>query len=154
MIGALRADPRTMRLLLAESLSTKARLRSMRDVLTRRGGTLDLKTHALTPLINIARWAALSVESTEVNTRARLQAAAGSALLPTGDAATLMEVFDVLQRVRLRYQVAQFDQGETPTDVLEMKRLSPLDRSLVAQAVREIAGVQRRMAGMSHYQVN
>lgn len=57
--------------------------------------------------------------------------------------------------MRLRYQVAQFDRGETPTDVLEMKRLSPpLDRSLVAQAVREIAGVQRRMAGMSHYQVN
>lgn len=154
MIGALRADPRTMRLLLEESLSTKARLRSMRDVLTRRGDSFDIKTHALTPLVNIARWAALSVESTEVNTRARLQVAAGSALLPDDDATTLTEVFDVLQRVRLRYQVAQFDRGETPTDVLEMKRLSPLDRSLVAQAVREIAGVQRRMAGMSHYQVN
>jgi CBS domain-containing protein len=154
MIGALRADPRTMRLLLEESLSTKARLRSMRDVLTRRPGAFDVKANALTPLINIARWVALSVESTEVNTRARLQAASGSALLTDDDATTLTEVFDVLQRVRLRYQVAQFDRGETPTDVLEMGRLSPLDRSLVAQAVREIAGVQRRMAGMSHYQVN
>ena len=55
------------------------------------------------------------------------------------------EVFEVLQRVRLNYQVAQFDRGETVSDLLELKRLSPLDRSLVAQAVREIAGIQRRL---------
>ncbi|WP_168699283.1 putative nucleotidyltransferase substrate binding domain-containing protein [Gordonia paraffinivorans] len=154
MIAALRADPRTMRLLLEESLATRARLRTVRDVLTGRAGTFDLKSHALTPLVNIARWAALSVDSAEVNTRARLRAASGSPMLSDDDATTLLEVFDVLQRMRLRYQVARFDRGEAPTDVVEMKRLSPLDRSLVGQAVREIAGVQRRMANMSQYQVN
>ena len=130
------------------------RLRTVRDVLTGRAGTFDLKAHALTPLVNIARWAALSVDSTEVNTRARLRAASGGPTLSDDDATTLLEVFDVLQRMRLRYQVARFDRGEAPTDVVEMKRLSPLDRSLVGQAVREIAGVQRRMANMSQYQVN
>ncbi|MCR5976222.1 histidine kinase [Gordonia jinghuaiqii] len=149
--AALRDDPATMRLLLAESLSTKARLRSMRDMLTGRGGVFDIKQHALTPVVNIARWAALSVESTVLDTRGRLRAAAGSEILPAEQAATLIEVFDVLQRVRLRYQVAQFDRGESPADLLEMKRLSPLDRSLVAQAVREVAGIQRRMANMSHF---
>ncbi|MEO9328716.1 putative nucleotidyltransferase substrate binding domain-containing protein [Gordonia aurantiaca] len=152
--AALRTDPRARRLLLEDALANKARLRTMRDVLTGRGGTFDLKTHALTPLVNIARWAAVAVDSTERNTRERLRAASGSPMLSEDDAATLLEVFDVLQRIRLRYQVAQFDRGETPTDVVEMKRLSPLDRSLVAQAVREIAGAQRRMTGMSHYQVD
>ncbi|NED65408.1 histidine kinase, partial [Streptomyces sp. SID10244] len=104
--------PGTMGLLLAEALSYKARLRSMRDMLARRGDTFDIKAHALTPLINIARWAALSVESTELNTRSRLRAAAGSPMLPEDHATTLVEVFDVLQRVRLSYQVAQFDRGE------------------------------------------
>ncbi|MGC4963829.1 putative nucleotidyltransferase substrate binding domain-containing protein [Gordonia sp. DT101] len=147
----LRSHPGTMGLLLAEALSYKARLRSMRDMLARRGDTFDIKAHALTPLVNIARWAALSVESTELNTRSRLRAAAGSPMLPADHATTLVEVFDVLQRVRLTYQVAQFDRGEPVSDLLTMKRLSPLDRSLVAQAVREVAGVQRRMVNLSHY---
>ncbi|WP_124711074.1 putative nucleotidyltransferase substrate binding domain-containing protein [Gordonia insulae] len=147
----LRMHPGTKALLLQESLAHKARLRSMRDVLTGRGGTFDIKQDALTPLVNIARWAALSVESSALDTRSRLRAAAGSPMLPDDHAGTLIEVFDVLQRVRLGYQVAQFDRGEPVSDELTMKRLSPLDRSLVAQAVREIAGVQRRMTNLSNY---
>ncbi|EON33669.1 putative signal-transduction protein, CBS superfamily [Gordonia terrae C-6] len=149
MIAGLRRDPRTMNLLLAETLSTRARLRSRRDVLTGRGNIVDVKQHAVTPLVNIARWAAASVGSTDVGTRGRLRAAAGSELLPDEQASTLIEVFDVLQRVRLRYQVAQFDNGDPPGDRFDVRQLSPLDRSLLGQAVREIAGVQRRMANMS-----
>ncbi|MFW0784741.1 putative nucleotidyltransferase substrate binding domain-containing protein [Gordonia sp. CPCC 206044] len=151
VFGDLRSHPATLSLLLQEALADRARLRSFRDVMSGRGGTFDIKQHAVTPLVNIARWAALSVESTVLETRSRLTAAAGSPMLPEDHSATLVEVFDVLQRIRLTYQVAQFDRGEKCTDLLEMKRLSPLDRSLVAQAVREIAGVQRRMGNLSHY---
>lgn len=151
VFGDLRSHPRTMSLLLSESLSKKARLRSMRDVLAGRGGTFDIKNHALSPLVNIARWAALSVESGALDTRSRLSSAAGSRMMPAEHASTLIDVFDVLQRIRLTYQVAQFDRGEPATDVLTMKRLSPLDRSLLAQAVREVGGIQRRMVNMSHY---
>lgn len=56
-----------------------------------------------------------------------------------------------MQRVRLTYQVAQFDRGEEITDEVSMKRLSPLDRSLVGQAVREVAGAQRRLANLKQY---
>jgi CBS domain-containing protein len=147
----LRSHPGTMRLLLAESLSYRAKVRSMRDVLSRRGGTFDIKSHALIPVINIARWAALSVQSPELGTRSRLGAAAGSPMLTEDNAQTLIEVFEVLQKIRLTYQVAQVDRGETATDVLTMSRLSPLDRSLVGQAVREVSAVQRRMENMSHY---
>ncbi|MDT0220693.1 putative nucleotidyltransferase substrate binding domain-containing protein [Gordonia sp. AC31] len=149
MIAGLRRDPRTMNLLLAETLSMRARLRSRRDVWTGRGNIVDIKGHAVTPLVNIARWAAVSVGSTDVDTRGRLRAASGSEMLPTDQASTLIEVFDVLQRVRLRYQVAQFDNGDPPGDRFDVRQLSPLDRSLLGQAVREIAGVQRRMSTMS-----
>ncbi|GAA2010128.1 cyclic nucleotide-binding domain-containing protein [Nakamurella flavida] len=149
VFGDMRRHPGTMRLLLAESLSHRARLRSMRDVLARRGGTFDIKTHALRPVVDIARWAALAAGSSDLSTRARLAAAAGSAMMPDDQAAVLREVFDVLQRIRLRYQLAQGDRGEPPSDVLSLRRLSPLDRSLIGQAVREIATVQRRMSNLA-----
>jgi CBS domain-containing protein len=56
----------------------------------------------------------------------------------------------VLQRLRLRYQLSQVRQGETPTDSLDRRTLSPIDRTVVAQAVREITVVQRRMDGIAN----
>ena len=154
-VGEVFADLRrhrgTLNLLLAEALATRAKMRSMRDVLTRRGDDFDIKQHAIGPLVNFARWAALSVGSPQLDTRGRLRAASGTELLSNDQADTLIEVFEILQRIRLNYQVAQFDRGEEVSDVLDMKRLSPLDRSMVAQAVREIAGVQRRAANRAHY---
>lgn len=149
VFGDMRRHPGTLRLLLAESLVHRARLRSVRDVLARRGGTFDLKAHALRPVVDIARWAALSVGSTELSTSARLAAAAGSQMIPTDQADVLIEVFEVLQKTRLRYQLAQIQRGEEPSDVLVMHQLSPLDRSLISQAVREIAAVQRRMTNLA-----
>ncbi len=72
-------------------------------------------------------------------------------MLTEDNARTLVEVFDVLQKVRISYQVAQLDRAERVGDVITMRRLSPLDRGLVGQAVREIAGIQRRMTNMAHY---
>ncbi len=120
VVGEVFADarehPGTMRLLVQESLSHKAQLRSVRDVLAGRGGTFDLKQHALRPVVEIARWAALGVRATDLSTRSRLAAASGSMLLPTEQASTLIEVFEVLQRVRLRQQLAQLERGQDVTD--------------------------------------
>jgi CBS domain-containing protein len=155
VVGEVFADarehPGTMRLLVQESLSHKAQLRSVRDVLAGRGGTFDLKQHALRPVVEIARWAALGVRATGLSTRSRLAAASGSMLLPTEQARTLIEVFEVLQRVRLRQQLAQLERGEDVTDVVWMRRLAPLDRSLIAQSVREISTVQKRLYNIIRY---
>lgn len=147
----VREHPGTLRFLIRESLTAKARLVSVRDVLAGRGGTFDLKAHALRPIVEIARWAALSVRSPELSTRARLTAASGTVLLPTEQAETLVEVFDVLQRTRLRVQLAQREKGEPVSDVVRMRRLPPLDRSLVAQSVREIGTVQTRLGNLLQY---
>ena len=147
----VRDHPGTMRLLVRESLSRKAQLRSVRDVLAGRGGTFDLKANALRPVVEIARWAALSVRSPELSTRARLAAASGSMLLPAEQAQILIEVFEVLQRVRLRQQLAQRERGEQVSDVVWMRRLGPLDRSLIGQSVREISAVQKRLYNLVQY---
>ena len=151
VFGDLREHPGTMRLLLQESLAHRARWHSVVDVVARRADTFDLKSHALIPVVNIGRWAALSVGSTALPTTERLRAAAGSAILPEVRARTLLEVFEVLQRLRLRYQLRQLDAGERPSDVLVLDRISPIDRSIIEKSVREVSAVQRRMSNIAAY---
>ena len=103
------------------------------------------------PVVNLARWAALSVGSHVLPTTERLQAASGSAMLPDEQASVLVEVFEVLQRLRLRHQIRQHQAGGRPTDVLLRDDVSPIDRSMVRQAVREISAAQRRMDNVSHF---
>jgi CBS domain-containing protein len=146
----VRQHPGTMRLLMQESLSKRARYRSVRDIFTRRD-TFDIKAHALLPIVNIARWTALSMGSAALPTTDRLRAGAGSAMLPDEQANNLIEAFEVLQRLRLRYQLEQYERAEKPSDLLVRDRLSPIDRSMLAQAVHEIAAVQRRMDNVAAY---
>ena len=145
----LRTSPSALRILLQQSLQQRARLRSVRTLLSRRQEPFNVKEHALAPIVNLARWAALSSGSSALSTIERLRTTAGSAILPQEEATTLIEIFEVLQRLRLRYQFAQLDAGEKPTDAVSIDRLSPIDRSVISQAVREIAAVQRRAANLS-----
>lgn len=149
--GSLRGHPGTMRLLLSEALARKARPRSISTLLRRGGDTFDLKDQALVPLLNIARFAALSVGSPALPTPERLQAAAGSQMLPETQASVLVEVFEVLQRLRLQHQLGQHERGEQPTNRVDLAELSVLDRRVISQAVREVVSVQKRMANIAHY---
>ncbi len=151
VFGELREHPGTMRLLLVEALARRAKGWPAWRVPARRPETFDLKTNALLPLTNIARWGALSVGSAALATPERLRAAAGSEMLPDDRASVLVEVFEVLQRLRLRYQLRQHEAGERPSDVLLLDLVSPIDRSVIGQAVREIAAAQRRMDTVAHY---
>jgi CBS domain-containing protein len=45
----------------------------------------------------------------------------------------------------MAHQVAQVAAGHTPGDVITMSELSPLNRSLLNEGLREIVGVQRRV---------
>lgn len=147
----LRRHHGTMRLLLQESLAHRARMHSVMEMLTRRDETFDIKRGAILPVVNLARWAALSVGSSALPTTARLRAAAGSAMLPRDRAANLVAAFEVLQRLRLRYQLWQVSHGAQPTDVLVLDELSSIDRGMLQQAVREVAAAQRRMDNVSQY---
>src|SRR6476646_6394438 len=104
----VRHHPGTMRLLLQEMLARRAKPHALREALRRRPEFLDIKSDGLLPLVNIGRWAALSVGSAALPTVHRLRAAAGSEMLPQERADTLIEVFGELQRLRLRYQLVQW----------------------------------------------
>ena len=142
----MRAEhPDALRLQRLFALSERARTRSLRDVLSRRGGTFDLKSHAVTPIVNLARWGGLTADVTSASTPARLRAAAQADAISERDAETLSDVFVMLQRMRMAHQVDQIAAGHTPGDVITMSQLSPLNRSLLNDGLREIAAVQRRV---------
>jgi CBS domain-containing protein len=137
--------PNALRLQLLDALSGRVRARSLRDVLSRRGGTFDLKSHAVTPIVNLARWGGLVGDLASASTPTRLSAAATAGALSVRDADTLGEVFVMLQRLRMTHQVEQLSAGNRPGDVITMSELSPLNRSLLNDGLREIAAVQRRV---------
>lgn len=140
--------PNTLRLQLLDVLSGKVRTRSLRDVLSRRGGTFDLKNHAVTPIVNLARWGGLNAGVTSAATPARLEAAAQAGVLSDSDARTLCEVYAMAQRLRMTHQVEQLAAGHTANDIITMSELSPLNRSLLGDGLREIAAVRRRVGNL------
>jgi CBS domain-containing protein len=141
--------PAAMNLLLSESVSHRAKVRerTLRDVVTGKGDTFnfDIKTYGLLPVVSIARWAALGVGSTELQTVRRLRDASGSAILPRAEADRLIEVFEILQRMRLRHHLNRLRNGQQPSDLIDRDDLSPIERTMISQAVREINTIARRM---------
>jgi CBS domain-containing protein len=146
VFGDLRLHASTMRMLLAISVDRSDALRGRW-----RRRTIDLKRQALLPIANIARWAALSAESTTLPTPKRLQAAAGTRVLSVEDADTLADVFEIVQRMRLRQQLAQLAAAQDPTDEITLRNLSTIDASVLNDAIREIVAIQRRMANKAKY---
>ena len=146
VFGDLRLHPSTMEVLLAISVD---RPKTPRGRWRRR--QVDLKTQALLPITNVARWAALSVGATALGTQERLRAAAGSPVLTAEDAETLGDVFEIVQRMRLRHQLEHLDSGATPSDTMRPRDLSSIEASLLDEAIREIAAVQRRMANLARF---
>ncbi|WP_163799956.1 putative nucleotidyltransferase substrate binding domain-containing protein [Mycolicibacterium sediminis] len=145
-----RDHPNALRLQRLNALADRVRARSLRDVLSRRGGTFDLKSHAVTPIVNLARWGGLAADVTSATTPVRLSAAASAGAILESDATTLADVFVMLQRLRMAHQVDQLSAGHPPGDVITMSELSPLNRSLLGDGLREIAAVQRRVRGSGY----
>ena len=112
---------------------------------------IDLKRQALLPIANVARWAALSTGSVALPTSERLQAAAGSRMLTIEDADTLSDVFEIVQRIRLRHQLDQLAAGESPSDTILLRDVSTIDSSVLGDAVREILAVQKRIANKGKF---
>ena len=148
VFSGLRRHPLTMKLMLRAALDPGA---FGRRHWLRRRRDFDLKTQAMLPIVNIARWAALSIGSTALSTTERLFDAAGSELLSSADAATLIEVFEVLEDLRLRHQLEQVETGEKPTDTVQLRELNSIDRDILSTAVKEIAAVRRRLNNLAEY---
>ncbi len=53
--------------------------------------------------------------------------------------------------MRLRHQLEQLEAGETPSDTMRLRAMSTIEASVLDEAIREILGIQRRMANKARY---
>jgi CBS domain-containing protein len=111
-----------------------------------RRGTLDIKTGGLVPVIDLARWAAMSAGAAGASTSARLDAAEAGGTLPAREVATLRTAFELFTDLRMQHQVAALREGRTPDDSIDPKRLEPLTRRYLKNAFRAVSDVQRTVA--------
>jgi CBS domain-containing protein len=110
-------------------------------------GTFDIKHGGLMPIVDLARYAALKSDVRITPTVERLHAAADQGVIELTEARILEEAFELFSTLRLDHQVAQLERGEEPDNRLDPKQLDPLTRRYLRDAFREVAAVQRSVAG-------
>lgn len=104
--------------------------------------TLDLKHDGLVPIVDLARLHALAHGVPAVNTRRRLRQLAEQGALNDNDAANLTDAFDFVAQIRLRHQVRQIAEGETPDNYVSPDALSAFDRRHLKDAFRIVKTAQ------------
>jgi CBS domain-containing protein len=142
--------PRTLHLLAQLALAHRPPVGFLRghviDFAGESRNRLDLKSAAVLPITDLARWAGLCSGVTCASTTARLSAAKDAGMLTTSDAQNLQAAFELVLQLRLDHQVAQMEADQQPDDAIDPHELSSLTRSYLKEAFRAIAGVQRRVA--------
>lgn len=111
-----------------------------------REGVLDLKASGILPITELARVHALRAGRFELETPARLRAAAAAGTLSPDDADALQEAFEFLQDLRLQNQVSEWNRRRPPTNLIDPDSLGPIDRTALKQAFRIIRHVQADLA--------
>jgi CBS domain-containing protein len=143
-------NPDLMRLLARFALAHRPPTGFLRGLVVEHGGEhrgrLDLKQGGLLPIVDLARWAAMTAGVTSAGTLERLRAAARASTLAAADSLTLQDAFELITALRLGHQVGQARRGEPPDDYVDPATLSPLMRSHLKECFRAIAGVQKRVA--------
>ncbi|MDX6616459.1 MAG: hypothetical protein QOD60_1550 [Solirubrobacterales bacterium] len=140
-----------LRWMLRLALASKPPTGFRRDIVVESSGehrgTFDIKHGGLLPITDLARYAGLKAEADTVSTVERLRSAADAGIFDSGRARTLEEAFDLFSALRIEHQVQQIEAGLEPDDRIDPKELNPLTRRYLRDAFREVASVQRAMAG-------
>jgi CBS domain-containing protein len=146
-----RHRPTLLRWLLRQALSAKPPTGFMRDFVVDHSGehrgTLDIKHGGLLPIVDLARYGALKADVKVTPTVERLRAAGEVGVLDSAHARTLREAYDLFAALRLEHQVNQVEQGVEPDDYLDPKQLNSLTRRYLRDGFREVAAVQKSLAG-------
>lgn len=141
---AVRAHPAILTDVLADALATRASVPSRLGRTFRADPVVDLKPAVVTPVVKLARWAALRAGVTATATETRLELAADPAVLPS-------DRWDALRAAarfvaRLRWEVRLRADPDGPgTDRVALSALTTVERAGLRSAAREIAGAQRTL---------
>jgi CBS domain-containing protein len=141
--------PDTLRRIAVAALSRRPPTGFLRGFVLEDGarkGLLDIKRGGLQPIVDLARWSAMSAGVAAASTSARLDAAEAAGTLDARDAAVLRDAFGLISALRMEHHVERLRAGLAPDDLIDPTRLTRLTRSSLKDAFRAVAAVQRGVA--------
>jgi CBS domain-containing protein len=154
VFAGARRHPQLLRRLGQFALSARPPTGFFRDFVVEhngeRRGTLNIKSGGLLPVVDIARWAAMSAGAAETSTPARLEAAERAGTLDSHVTSTLRVAFELFTDLRMEHQVNALRRRAQPDDSIDPRTLAPLTRRYLKDAFRAVADVQRGMANEFH----
>ncbi|PID46177.1 MAG: hypothetical protein CSB47_05575 [Proteobacteria bacterium] len=103
---------------------------------------LDLKHNGTAPIVDLARVYALSQGIKTVNTRERIQKAAGTSAISEDGAADLLAAFDYIGELKIQHQTRQIKNGEKADNFLSPKDIPQLEREYLKNAFKVIQTMQ------------
>lgn len=109
------------------------------------GGELDLKLHGTMPFVDAARVLALGAGVRGTGTAERLEALVEARRLKQDEARDWIDAFQFLQGLRLRVQQAVDLRGSANPNMVELRRLTRLDRRILREALRQARLLQQRL---------
>ena len=149
-VAATRRHPDTLRRIAVAALSRRPPTGFLRGFVLEsdgaRKGLLDIKRGGLAPIVDLARWGAMSAGVAAASTPARLDAAEAASTLDPRDAALLRDAFGLISALRMEHHVERLRAGLAPDDLIDPTRLTRLTRSSLKEAFRAVAAVQRGVA--------
>lgn len=105
--------------------------------------TLDLKRGGVHAIVEIARVQALARGLPQVNTLARISAAAGAGSLSQEMAADLHDAFEFIRYVRLVHQARQLEAGREPDNFVAPAELSGFEKRHLRDAFQIVRSAQQ-----------
>ena len=142
--------PALLRLLARYALSYRPPTGFLRGLVVEhsgeRRGQLDLKHGGIIPIVDLARWAAMSAGVTSTSTEERLRAARHAGTLAGEHVQSLIDAYELIVGLRIEHQIEQLTRGEPPDDYIAPAVLSPLTRSYLKESFRAIAAAQKHVA--------
>ncbi len=139
--------------MIANSLKHHPPLGLLRGFATIRSGEyknhIDMKHNGVVPVADIARVYALRGELTEVNTRARIEAAEDAGVVSVSGARDLIEAYDLIASLRLENQAALVKAGRKPDNYLAPSDLSDFERSHLRDAFVVVRTMQSALSQRS-----
>jgi CBS domain-containing protein len=145
LLPAARRRPLFLTLMAQNALACTPPLGRIRDFVLDRDRTLDLKAHGSRIFVDAARVLALDHGIPHTSTAERLRAAAELGALDRDRVQAAVEGVHLVHLLRLRNQ---FRGGAPPggANRLDPRRLAPLERIMLKEALREARRLQERLA--------
>ncbi|MDF3415081.1 CBS domain-containing protein [Sulfitobacter sp. M57] len=118
----------------------------LRGLTTIRAGehrnTIDMKLNGVVPVVDLGRMYALQGQLTELNTRARLEAARNAGIISDSGGNDLLDAYDLVAQARLEHQAKRIKQGKAADNFLPPATLSGFERSHLRDAFVVIKTMQ------------